>query len=170
MSRAAGGPTRRSRSGSPAFAVSSGPGYATRGATTGNGYSPLPGFSTLFALQFQPVANIARVVEALLGAGAQNVQVFNQGPLGETPLARLQGLPGVTGLAEDFNTFLAALPVPAGATLYQVAVFRLFEQVQADPAAYGDQDMVNPAFLHLGEGVDPNQFLFWDYWPRRSAV
>jgi phospholipase/lecithinase/hemolysin len=121
-----------------------------------------------------PVANLAADITALAQAGATTFLVPNLGMLGGTPfglsLSAAQRT-GLDALSLSFDSLLAQelnqLRSSLGVTIYSLDALSLFNEIQANPLAFGFTDVVDQAKsggLGLPGTVVPNpdQYLFWD--------
>jgi phospholipase/lecithinase/hemolysin len=124
-------------------------------------------------------ASLAGSIDRLYDAGARHVLVPNLPLLGLVP--RVNGDPAARAAADaatrQFNTALAASLDSLGAadpglTLYRLDVAGLFDDIVADPAAFGLTNVTAAAApgLHIGDQSyntslivpNPDQYLFWD--------
>jgi phospholipase/lecithinase/hemolysin len=124
-------------------------------------------------------ASLAGSIGRLYDAGARQVLVPNLPSLGLVP--RVNGDPILRGAADaataQFNAALAASldglgAASPGLTLYRLDVAGLFDDIVADPAAFGLANVTNSAApgLHIGDASyntslvvpNPDQYLFWD--------
>ena len=114
-----------------------------------------------------PVGNLATEIKALAGVGGKLFMVPNLPLLGDLPAT--YGLPqaernGLNYLTLTFDsslhTQLNQLQQHLGITIYQLDVNSVFQNIMADPSAYGLTNVTDPAYL------DPNYngqgYLFWD--------
>ncbi|MBK7674016.1 MAG: SGNH/GDSL hydrolase family protein [Candidatus Accumulibacter sp.] len=115
------------------------------------------------------------MVDSLYGAGARNILVGNLPDIGKTPLALSKGLAasaGATQLTLLFNGTLGTLlandqQVHTGLNLDVLDLYGLFNQVLANPLAYGFDDVdtgCKSGELGLPGQLcaTPNTYLFWD--------
>lgn len=114
-----------------------------------------------------PAANIAAMVRTLHAAGADQFLVLNLPPLGLTPA--YLGTPDegpMNARSVAFNVALAAdlaqLRSDLGVSIEEVNAYALFQQVVADPAAYGLTNVTQPAYSNGSVVANPDQYLFWD--------
>ncbi len=127
----------------------------------------------LYATSSQAVVDAAidqtSNIERLIEAGGTQFIVPNLPPLGAIP--RLNGSPAAANLATQ-ATVLYNVVLKAGVgilrdfnpgrriDLYQLDVFKLFDQVIASPSKY---DLVDVTTMSQGDyTVDPDTYLFWD--------
>jgi outer membrane lipase/esterase len=109
-------------------------------------------------------------ISALLTAGARHVLVMNLPPLGKTPAYVGTPLESfATGLSNGYDSTLSADLATLRATNPQATISlldanALFQQVIANPAAYGLTDVTHPALSGTPPmaGPDADQHLFWD--------
>jgi outer membrane lipase/esterase len=122
-----------------------------------------------------PVNNLKNHITALANAGAKNFVVGNLFLLGKTPLiinlyygAYVQYF---NAMSQDFNTkldsMLCQLRSKLGINIYRLDAGSLFQNIQANPSAYGLVNAFDPAKSgDIGApGVvapNPNEYLFWD--------
>jgi phospholipase/lecithinase/hemolysin len=123
--------------------------------------------STDYALA---ASNVASSIQSLYDTGARHFLVANMPDLSMTP--DYFGSADAQSFAVGFNgllaTDLAGLDT-AGAQLTQFDTFGLFNDVLADPSAYGFANVSDPcytgSYLVANSGTvcsDPSQYLFWD--------
>lgn len=123
----------------------------------------------------QAAMNIATGVQTLYNDGARHILVANLPDLGLLPDFR--GSPQETqaaALADTFNSTLATQLTQIsgsspGLILYSLDVHTLFNQLVADPSAYGLTNVTDRAYTgddnFIGNGTsvaDPSGYLFWD--------
>lgn len=121
------------------------------------------------------VHDLAGVIGLLADAGAHEFLVPNLPPLGQTPYFNTTPLAGpLDDAADAFNAELAVeltqLEEDLGITIHQLDVHGLFEEVIADPAAFGLTNVTDSATVFdpvTGLGLPPapadaNDFLFFD--------
>lgn len=109
------------------------------------------------------VTNIANIVGTLEAFGAQHVLVMNLPDLGQTPYGISSGLaPQLTYLTQTFNSALSGTLDLLGLDATQIDVFSRFQQIVADPAAFGLTNVTVAAFDGAGVVADPATSLFWD--------
>lgn len=109
-------------------------------------------------------------ISSLLAAGARHVLVMNLPPLGKTPAYVGTPLEGfATGLSDAYDSTLSAdLGMLRGnypqASISLLDANALFQQVIANPGAYGLTDVTHPALSGTPPtaGPDADQHLFWD--------
>ncbi len=108
--------------------------------------------------------NLDADIQKLHAGGAKYFLWLNLPPLGNTPFGYSNHL--VNPLDQATNAFNAEWAVDLGKLQSQgiqvvgVNVDILFNQIAADPAAYGFTDIKNSA--QGLAGVNPNDYLFWD--------
>jgi phospholipase/lecithinase/hemolysin len=110
----------------------------------------------------QAADNIEAEIDALASHGAKYFLWLNVPPLGYTPRG--------TSAAASLNAASAAFDTEwatdvgalgaLGVDVIGVNVDSLFNQILADPAAFGFTNVTTPA--QGNAGADPNQYLFWD--------
>ena len=120
----------------------------------------------------QAAANIANAVTQLAGAGAQDFLVPNLPNGGLFPItAQLGADPAQANqLTLFFNgqldADLAPLAGALGIHIFRLDSYSLFQQIVANPGAFGITDTVNPCRTGSGSSqvtcADPNSHLFWD--------
>lgn len=111
--------------------------------------------------------NVSGAVDTLRAAGAVNFLVPNLPPLGSTP--KLNSNPdrvAINAAVGDFNSMLSAdlselQATYSGLSIQRLDVYGLFNQVLANPTAYGFDNVTNQAMTT--PGADPDRYLFWDY-------
>ena len=112
-----------------------------------------------------PVNNLISDITTLAAAGGKQFLVPNLPLLGELPATSSTPYSGpLNYLTLQFDSLLHTqlnlLQEQLGVTIYQVDVNSVFENIMADPAAYGLTNVTSPAYL------DPNYkgqgYLFWD--------
>ncbi|HZL28450.1 MAG TPA: SGNH/GDSL hydrolase family protein [Acidobacteriaceae bacterium] len=109
--------------------------------------------------------NIANEIEAVAAAGGKNVLWLNLPDLGDLPA--FSGNPGGAAAAslasQAFNlewaSKVAALDA-LGINVIGVDIDNLFNNIQADPGAFGLTDITSPC--GLTPGCNPNTSLYWD--------
>ena len=130
-------------------------------------YTLWGGANDIFAAQ-NPVAaadNIATQIKELAADGGKNFLWLNLPNLGETP--ELNGIPPASAAAnlasqafdQEWAMQVANLD-SLGINVIGVDVNSLFNEILADPAAFGFSNVV--AACNLTPGCDPNTFLYWD--------
>jgi phospholipase/lecithinase/hemolysin len=112
-----------------------------------------------------PVANLVNEITTLAAAGGKLFMVPNLPLLGELPATNTSPASGALNyltLTFDsmLHTQLDQLQQQLGITIYQLDVNSVFQNIMADPSAYGLTNVTDPAYL------DPNYngqgYLFWD--------
>lgn len=113
------------------------------------------------------VADLASEIRTLASAGGKVFMAPNLPLLGETPAVRALGpaaVAGMNALTSAFNVLLHdeldSLARELSVTIYQPDIGALFQNVLANPSAYGFTNVTDP-LLFSG---DPGQsgYLFWD--------
>ncbi len=114
-----------------------------------------------------PAKNVANAVAALISAGAHNVLVAFLPDLSKTPFGLSSSTAtqqGLSALSAGFNQALAAdlslLGSANGTTIHTLDTATLFQQIQANPAAYGFSNVTDEGILS-GNPAAPG-YLFWD--------
>lgn len=115
------------------------------------------------------IANIASIIQILAAAGAQHFLVPNLANLADA--LAFAGNPLLNDLSIAFNTNLAAqLALLDAAIAAEITLFdtdALFQQVLADPGAYGLTNTTEPCVV-IASGspptvcANPDEYLFWD--------
>jgi phospholipase/lecithinase/hemolysin len=130
-------------------------------------YTLWGGAEDIFAAQNPITAadNIATQIQELAADGAQNFLWFNLPNLGETPL--VSGIPAAAAAAnlasQAFNQEWALQVAnldSLGINVIGVNIDTLFNQILANPAAFGFSNVV--AACNATPGCNPNTFLYWD--------
>jgi phospholipase/lecithinase/hemolysin len=111
------------------------------------------------------IASLRSIVADLADRGASNILVPNLPGLGITPAMRARGQDAVEAadkLAEHFNNaldqVLSGFARSDGPRLHCLDVWKLAEEVRADPTAVGFMEIALPC----GEGGNCEGYLFWD--------
>jgi phospholipase/lecithinase/hemolysin len=130
-------------------------------------YTLWGGADDIFAAQNPVTAadNIATQIKELAADGGHNFLWLNLPNLGEIP--SLSGIPPASAAAnlasqtfdQEWAMQVANLD-SLGINVIGVDVGNLFDQILADPAAFGFSNVV--AACNLTPGCDPNTFLYWD--------
>jgi phospholipase/lecithinase/hemolysin len=151
----------------------SGGSASTPGSTTGTitGGAPVPGVNAAQGVG-NAVTNVLTGVSALIASGARHILVPNLLDFGQAPLyksnpalaAQVSALTlGFnTGLANGLNTLKAAHPE---VDLMTFDTYSLFNQVDANPAAYGFTNTSDRCVLPnqtLDPSCTPSSWFFWD--------
>ncbi len=128
-----------------------------------------PGMTTAVALAdiTQAVGNEVNFVSELAQQGARNFMVLNVPDQAPFPAFASQGpLPAYeTSLLtkiynEQLSTSLRSLATTDGLKLNLVDTYTLFDNMVANPAAYGFTNVTDP--VQYSNAAAPNQYLFWD--------
>jgi outer membrane lipase/esterase len=113
-----------------------------------------------------PAQNIANEITMLAGAGARQFLIPNLPLLGEIPLTNTldpQTRQGLDAWSVGFNQSLQAEVSPLeqslGLQIHVLDVQGLFQNVMADPAAYGFTNVTGYA---KNPSLEGNGYLFWD--------
>ena len=110
--------------------------------------------------------NIAGIINTLHDAGAVSFLVPNLPPLGSTPSYNTTPYSAaINSLSQEFNADLSAdlLAIDSAnpdITIHTLDVYSLFNQIVADPSAYGFSNVTDPAIST--PGANPDTYLFWD--------
>ena len=111
----------------------------------------------------QAVTNLATTISTLHAVGAQHVLVLNLPDLGLTPFALASGQTAqLTALSFGFNATLEGAIAGLGFDVAMVDIFGEFQQIVADPAAFGLTNVTAPCFNGTAVVGNPDEFLFWD--------
>jgi phospholipase/lecithinase/hemolysin len=130
-------------------------------------YTLWGGADDIFAAQNPVTAadNIATQIQELAGDGAQNFLWLNLPNLGQNP--SLNGVPAAAAAAnlasQAFNQEWAMQVAnldSLGINVIGVNIDTLFDQILANPAAFGFSNVV--AACNATPGCNPNTFLYWD--------
>jgi outer membrane lipase/esterase len=84
-------------------------------------------------------------VAALQAAGARNIVVINLPDIGRSPAGTASGSATFTALSNLFNSTLIGGLDTLGAPTMRVNILALFNEILANPAAYGFSDVTTPA-------------------------
>jgi phospholipase/lecithinase/hemolysin len=115
-------------------------------------------------------SNLADRVEKLIGLGARSFLLANLPPLDRTPEFTTIN-PALASLAEAFSTgFDTAYRAEVAALeaaypdveFYYFDVYAIFEDVLANPGAYGFTNVTGSALEGTTVVPDPDDYLFWD--------
>jgi phospholipase/lecithinase/hemolysin len=130
-------------------------------------YTLWGGSDDIFAAQNPITAadNISNQIKQLAADGGKNFLWFNLPGLGETPL--LNGNPPASAAAnlaslafnQEWALDVANLDA-LGINVIGIDIDNLFNQILADPAAFGFSNIV--AACNATPGCNPNTFLYWD--------
>src|SRR6266550_3727522 len=130
-------------------------------------YTMWGGAEDIFAGQNPVTAanNIATQIQELAADGAQNFLWLNLPNLGETP--SVSGIPAASAAAnlasqafdQEWAIQVANLD-SLGINVIGVNIDTLFDQILANPAAFGFSNIV--AACNTTPGCNPNTFLYWD--------
>ena len=114
-----------------------------------------------------PVGQITNAINLLTANNAQNLLVVNLANLGNIPaITDPAQVAGLNALTQSHNALLndaiastqAAIP---SLNLYTLDVNSLFNQIVADPAAFGFSNITD-ACITFSACADPNSYLYWD--------
>ncbi len=115
------------------------------------------------------IANILTTVQTLALGGAQHFLVPNMPDLGMTPeFLNTPAAPALSGLTALFNSNLAQQltlldTALTGAEIVQFDTAALFNQLTADPGAFGFDVADQQCIQNLTNGkCDPSRWVFWD--------
>jgi len=114
------------------------------------------------------VTNIFNSISALAANGAENFLIPNMVDLGMTPFGIKQGglaQFGLTQISNGFNAFLdQSLDAIVGANIFRPDVNNLLQLVQANPGAYGFDNVTGTCFdkATFTACENPDRYLFWD--------
>jgi phospholipase/lecithinase/hemolysin len=130
-------------------------------------YTLWGGANDIFAAQNPVTAadNIAAQIKQVAADGGQNFLWFDLPNLGQTPA--LSGNPAAAAAAnlasqafdQEWAIQVSTLD-SLGINVIGVNIDTLFNDIQANPAAYGFSNVANAC--NLTPGCDPNTFLYWD--------
>jgi phospholipase/lecithinase/hemolysin len=116
-----------------------------------------------------PANNVKAHVQQLVNAGVKNILVINLPPIGETPRYRGTAERATMNTrASQFNSLLstnldAIATASPTVTIYRADMFALFNQLLANPAAYGFTNVTDPALRSDNTVVsNPDDYLFYD--------
>jgi phospholipase/lecithinase/hemolysin len=135
------------------------------------------GLSTSLVTTTAP-ANVISVMQRLYTAGARKFLVVNAPDVGATPRFIGLGL-GSTGtalaqgfnatLATSLNTFINTNPL---ALVYQLDAFTIGSGINANPAAYGLNNVTQPCVTSATSAVctTPDTYAYWDSFHPTKAV
>lgn len=123
-------------------------------------------------------SNVSSAVQSLLDIGARNILVPNMPDLSKTP--DYFGDTGAQDFAVGFNNLLSADLYglnTGGANVTQFDTFGLFNNVLADPSAYGFSNVTDPCYTGGYFGMsssdticsNPDSYLFWDHFHPTAA-
>lgn len=115
-----------------------------------------------------PATNLRQRIETLIGLGAQNFLTCNLPSLGDTP--KYRGTAKQTQadqLSQQFATNwlqqVSELSVTNPAcTFYYFDVYSAFENILANPGAYGLSNVTDKAYDGTSVVSNPDEYLFWD--------
>lgn len=121
----------------------------------------------------QAMEDMVVILGGLVQAGATNIAVPNVPNLGRAPAITLyQGgilVPLATAATQGYNAALEQLlqSFDPMANIMRVDVYDLFEELAADPGAYGLTNVTDPCFFEIPSGgwmmcPNPDEYLFWD--------
>ena len=111
------------------------------------------------------VGNILGSINTLALHGAENFLIPNMADLGKTPFGNnLGGIEqiGLSQISSNFNVFLdQGLDTIAGENILRSDVNNMLQLVQADPQAYGFDNVTDACFSNA-TCQNPDRYLFWD--------
>jgi len=148
--------------------------YLAHATPTGSELFTLEGGADDFAAgaldPLAPANAIRDDIGTLIAAGGRNFVVLNLPPLGLTPLYRNTPLQQTaTNLSNAYDAALAAnlaalRAMHPEATIAEVDLDALFQQIIANPAAFGLSNVTDPALQGTSPTpvANPDQYLFWD--------
>lgn len=130
----------------------------------------LDGFSTAIIddVVAGAVSNIVDSISTLAGQGAENFLIPNMVDLGQTPFGIKIGGSGqalLTQISNGFNASLEqGLDVLSGVNILRPDVNKLLQLLQADPKAYGFDNVTDACFNKTTFEIckNPDRYLFWD--------
>jgi len=130
----------------------------------------LDGFSTttIDNVVADALSHIITSITILESKGAENFLIPNMVDLGNTPFGKKLGGIQQTALSQissNFNAFLDQnLDAIVGANIFRPDVNNLLQLVQADPQAYGFENVRDSCFnkLTFQTCSNPDRYLFWD--------
>lgn len=114
-------------------------------------------------------------MQALLGAGARNLLVYNLPDVGKTPALQPFGAAAAgaaTGLSVQFNDGLAQIVQGFGQQGFNVDLVDLFglnAAIFADKAAFGFTNVTDPCFSGGVVCSNPDQYFYWDSFHPTAA-
>lgn len=119
--------------------------------------------------------NVAALVAALAAMGARDILVPNLPDLALTPFARLAGLEApARAFSTLFNSTLASLltdlDLLSPARIFQFDTFAFFNDVVADPGAFGFSNATDGCLLSPLACTEPDTFVFWDDFHPTTAA
>lgn len=119
--------------------------------------------------------NVAGYVAGLAAMGARDILVPNLPDLSLTPFARLAGLqPVAQAFSMLFNSTLASLltdlDLNSPARIFQFDTFAFFNDVVANPGAFGFSNATDGCLLSPLACTDPDRFVFWDDFHPTTAA
>lgn len=119
--------------------------------------------------------NVAALVAALATMGARDILVPNLPDLALTPFARLAGLEApARAFSTLFNSTLASLltdlDLLSPARIFQFDTFAFFNDVVADPGAFGFSNATDGCLLSPLACTEPDTFVFWDDFHPTTAA
>lgn len=127
----------------------------------------------------EPLNNLAIAIAALAQAGAKNFLVPNLPDLGQLPTSQAETNSSVytqVSLAHNAGLANGLQALNPEIRLTELDVFSAFNQVLANPGAFGFTNTENPCLLISQFSLcssDPtvqNQYVFWDEHHRTTAV
>ena len=113
-----------------------------------------------------PVNNLISEITTLAAAGGKQFMVPNLPMLGELPATNTSSVSGALNyltLTFDsmLHTQLDQLQQQLGITIHQVDINSVFQNIIADPGAYGLTNVTDPA-ITLTRTYNGQGYLFWD--------
>lgn len=116
------------------------------------------------------VSNIIQSIGTLASQGAENFLIPNMVDLGNTPFGKSLGdikQAGLSQISSNFNAFLGqSLDAIVGVNVFRPDVNNLLQLVQANPLAYGFDNVTDACFDTSSSTPticqNPDRYLFWD--------
>lgn len=118
----------------------------------------------------EAIDNLQTAVTELYASGARNFFIPNLSDLGKTPLALSRGPAESAILTEVTDTYNAALvkllnglsDKYTGINIIPLDVDSLFNQITANPTAFGLTNVTDACLTTVSICANPNQYFFWD--------
>ena len=114
-------------------------------------------------------ANVAGIITSLTTAGARDILLWNVPDIGKIPAIQAAGAGAsglATGLVTAMNTALdaalATLPIPWPDGLHRFDAFTAFNDLYAQPGAYGFTDVTSVCSAKVDCIASPDTSFFWD--------